>query len=281
MNSPVSAAIVALAIAVIAWLLLSPLVRARRHRRAAAVPLAASRVGAVERNVPLRGRLPPALRQRLDGLVAAFVAEKNFVGCNGLVVTDDMRVTIAAHACMLVLGRPHDLYPALRSILVYPTPFWVEEEDEDESGLVTRRRRVLAGQAWDASRIILSWEDVLAAGTAHAAGYNLVLHEFAHYLEYEGLGLPDPPDGPRRPLERWTANLEQEFSRLEAEVDRGAETFLDPYAAEDEAEFFAVASEEFFERPAGLEAAHTGLYRLLQEFYGLDPRAWTDGLPPT
>ena len=274
MISPLAAAIVAFAMAVVAWLLLAPVFRAARHRRAAATPLAGSRLSAVERNVPLRARLPPDLRTRLDGLVTAFVGEKTFVGCNGLAITDEMRVTIAAHACVLVLGRPHDLYPSLQSILVYPTPFWVEEEDEDESGLVTRRRRVLAGQAWHASRIILSWEDVLAAGTAHAPGYNLVLHEFAHHLDYEGLGLPDSASGARRSLEGWSSDMAREFERLEVEVDSGVHTLLDPYAAEDEAEFFAVASEEFFERPVALRSAHLDLYCLLQQFYGVDPSAW-------
>jgi len=272
--SSAATAIIALALAFVAWLLLAPVLRARRHRRAAAAPLAPSRVDAVERNVPIRAQLPLGLRDRLDGLVAAFVAEKTFVGCNGLTVTDEMRVTIAAHACVLVLGRPHDLYPSLQSILVYPTPFWVEEEDEDESGLVTRQRRVLAGQAWDASRIILSWEDVVAAGAAHDAGYNVVLHEFAHHLDYEAVRLAEPEAGPRRPLEDWTLDLRRQFDRLTEQVDRGADTFLDPYAAEDEAEFFAVVSEEFFERPVAFRAAHPELYALISEFYGLDPAGW-------
>jgi hypothetical protein len=272
-----AAAIVALALAFVAWLLLAPVLRARRHRQAAAAPLAPSRLAAVQRNVPIRARLPAQLRERLDGLVAAFVAEKTFVGCNGLTVTDDMRVTIAAHACVLVLGRPHDLYPSLQSILIYPTPFWVEEEDEDESGLVTRRRHVLAGQAWDASRIVLSWEDVVAAGSAHAPGYNVVLHEFAHHLDYEGLGLADSPSGRRRPLGAWSAALSREFDRLAELVDQGADTFLDPYAAEDEAEFFAVGSEEFFERPAALRTERPELYALFEEFYGLDPAVWPPG----
>ena len=274
---PAAVTIVAIALAFVAWLLLAPALRERRHRRAAAAPLAPSRLDAVQRNVPIRARLPPQLRERLDGLVAAFVAEKTFVGCNGLTITDDMRVTIAAHACVLVLGRPHDLYPSLQSILVYPTPFWVDEEDEDESGLVTRRRRVLAGQAWDASRVILSWEDVVAAGSAHAPGYNVVLHEFAHHLEYEGLGLAGSPGGRRRPLDDWAADLSREFDWVEQQVDQGADTFLDPYAAEDEAEFFAVVSEEFFERPAALHAAHPRLCALFQEFYGLDPTGWKEG----
>jgi MtfA peptidase len=272
-SSPAVAAILVLAMAVLAWLVAAPLLRVRRLRRAAATPLSDSRIALLTRNVPIRARLPAELRQRLDGLVNAFVAEKSFVGCNGLSVTDEMRVTIAAHACALVLGRPHDLYPALQSILVYPTPFWVDEEDADDVGVVTRRRRVLSGQAWDASRIIVSWEDVTEAADAASSGYNLVLHEFAHHLEYEGRGLAEP--GGSRRLEAWRSELQDEFERLLEAVDGGEDTFLDPYAAEDESEFFAVASEEYFERPVMLRKSHPTLYRLLQEFYGLDPAAWS------
>ncbi len=275
--SPVAAVIVALAFAIVAWLLLAPVLRARRQRRAAAVPLTESRRLALERGVPVRARLPPELRRRLDGLSAAFVAEKEFVGCNGLVVTDDMRVTIAAHACVLVLGRPHDLYRSLQSILVYPTPFWVDEEDEEESGLVTRRRHVLSGQAWESSRIILSWEDVVAAAISSPAVGNVVLHEFAHYLDAEGLGPAAPAAGRRRGKEEWTRDLRQEFDDLVDALDHDEETLLDPYAGEDETEFFAVASEEFLERPAGLRAAHPRLYALLQEYYALHPAGWPDG----
>ena len=273
MISPAAAAILVLAVAILAWLIGAPLLRVRRLRRAAATPLGASRIALLTRNVPIRARLPPELRQRLDGLISAFVAEKTFVGCNGLRITDEVRVTIAAHACALVLGRPLDLYPALQSILVYPSPFWVDEEDEDEAGIVTRRRRVLSGQAWDASRIILSWEDVVeAAGSP--SGYNLVLHEFAHHLEYEGRGLARPADRGQRRFEVWRSELQQEFDRLLEAVDAGKDTFLDPYAAEDESEFFAVASEEYFERPVMLQASHPEIYGLLREFYGLDPAAW-------
>jgi MtfA peptidase len=272
--SPAAAAILVLALAIVTWLLAAPLLRAQRLRRAAATPLADARIAALEHNVPIRARLPQDLRQRLDGLVNAFVAEKTFVGCNGLSITDEMRVTIAAQACALVLGRPHDLYSALQSVLVYPTPFWVDEEDEDDAGLVTRHRRILSGQAWDASRIILSWEDVVDAAGSPPSGYNLVLHEFAHHLEYEGRGLAEPADGGQRRLEAWRSELQEEFDRLLEAVDAGEDTFLDPYAAEDESEFFAVASEEYFERPVMLQRSHPALYELLREFYGLDPAAW-------
>ncbi len=278
-----AAAIALVAAAVIGWLVAGPLLTARRRRAALARPLPGDWVALAERNVPARRRLPPELRARHDGLVNAFLAEKEFVGCNGLVVTDEIRVTVAALACLLVLAR-RGHYDELHSVLVYPTAFWVEDEVEDEAGVVERRRRVLSGESWQSSRIILSWEDVLEAALYPGEGYNVALHEFAHYLDAEGLGLAAPPRaaGPAsaghpaqiRPLDAWSADLEAEFDALLDAVDRGEETFLDPYAAEDEAEFFAVATEDFFERPTELRQAHPRLYGLLQEFYALDPAAW-------
>jgi MtfA peptidase len=272
-----TAAIALVAAAVLGWLILRPLLAARRRRQALARPLPGDVGALADRNVPARRRLPAPLRARHDSLVSAFLAEKHFVGCNGLEVTDEIRATIAALACLLVLGR-RGHYDALHSVLVYPAPFWVEDEVEDEAGVVEKRRRVLSGEAWESSRIILSWEDVLEAARFPGEGYNVALHEFAHYLDAEGLGLAAPPptaaDGRARSLDAWAGDLAGEFDSLLDAVDRGEHTFLDPYAAEDEAEFFAVATEDFFERPAELKAAHPRLYALLQEFYALDPAAW-------
>jgi len=263
-------AVTIVAIGVLAWLLVAPWWRARRRVARMAEPLPDTARAAIDRNVPSVRRLPPELRARLESLMGAFLAEKEFVGCNGLVVTDEMRSTIAALACLLVLGR-RGHYDELHSILVYPAAFWVEDEVEDEAGVVAKRRRVLSGEAWESSRIILSWDDVLEAARFPGEGYNVALHEFAHYLDAEGLGLAAGD----RPLATWADELAGEFERLLDAVDRGEFTFLDPYAAEDEAEFFAVATEDFFERPAELLAAHPRLYALLREFYALDPVSWT------
>jgi len=265
------AAVLAIACAVLAALLLPPLLRGRRRRQAFSQPLPMAVRDAIARNVPVTQRLPPALARRLDGLVLSFLAEKEFVGCNGLEITDEIRATIAAQACLLLLGR-RGLYDDLQSILVYPGAFWVEDEVHDEDGLVTHRRRELSGEAWDSQRIILSWEDIEETATAPADGYNVVLHEFAHYLDAEGRGLAD---GSGRSLEAWHDELLAEYEALCATVDRGEEPFLDPYAAEDEVEFFAVASEEFIECAADLRAAHPGLYSLLREFYAIDPVDWS------
>jgi hypothetical protein len=263
-------AVTIVAIGVLAWLLVAPWWRARRRVARMAEPLPDTARAAIDRNVPSVRRLPPELRARLESLMGAFLAEKEFVGCNGLVVTDEMRSTIAALACLLVLGR-RGHYDELHSILVYPAAFWVEDEVEDEAGVVAKRRRVLSGEAWESSRIILSWDDVLEAARFPGEGYNVALHEFAHYLDAEGLGLAAGD----RPLATWADELAGEFERLLDAVDRGEFTFLDPYAAEDEAEFFAVATEDFFERPAELLAAHPRLYALLRAFYALDPVSWT------
>ena len=262
-------AIAVVAIGVLAWLIGAPLWRARRRAAVMARPLPATALSAIVRNVPAVRHLPPELRARLESLMSAFIAEKEFLGCNGLGVTDEMRATIAAMACLLVLGR-RGHYDQLHSVLVYPTAFWVEDEVEDEAGVVEKRRRVLSGEAWESSRIILSWEDVLEAARHPGEGYNVALHEFAHYLDAEGLGL----GAGERTVTGWADDLADEFDALLDAVDRGEYTFLDPYAAEDEAEFFAVATEDFFERSAQLLQAHPRLYALLQEFYALDPALW-------
>jgi len=277
-NSAAIAAILAVAVVVLAALLLPPLVRRRRRSRAFAQSLPASMQAAINRNVPVTRALPAPLARRLEGLVLTFLREKSFVGCNGLEITDEIRATVAAQACLLLLGRAGH-YDDLRSILVYPGAFWVEDEVHDDDGLVTRRRRELSGEAWDSHRIILSWEDVAETAQRPADGYNVVLHEFAHYLDAEGRGLAVADDRVRA-LDAWHADLRREYDALCAAIDRNEPTFLDPYAAEDEVEFFAVASEEFIECAAQLRDAHPRLYTLLCEFYGIDPAEWTDPMTP-
>ncbi len=262
-------AIGVVATGVLAWLILAPVWTARRRAGRMAAPLDEDFRNSIGRNVPAARALPHALRTRLEGLVGVFLSEKEFVGCNGLEVTPEIRATIAALACLLVLGR-RGHYDDLHSVLVYPTAFWVEDEVEDEAGVVSRRRRVLSGEAWDSSRIILSWDDVLEAARAPGQGYNVALHEFAHYLDAEGRGLA----GGTRPVGAWASDLADEFDALRDAVDAGHDTFLYPYAAEDESEFFAVATEDFFERPRELHAERPRLYALLEEFYGLDPAGW-------
>jgi len=256
------ALVLAAAAAIVAWILIEPGLRARRRARHRAGTLDEADRMFLRRRVPVFRRMPGPLQERLEGLVRVFLDEKEFIGCQGLAVTPHMRLAIAAQACLLVLGRDEHVYDALRSILVYPGQFVVPGEWHDEHGVVTEEERVLAGEAWDVSRIILSWEDVQASGRGPEA-YNVVIHEFAHYLDHEAGGFER--DG----------TLAAEFESLRVAVDRDEDTLLDPYAAEDEAEFFAVASEVFFERPAELLSRHRRIYDALAGFYRLDPAAWS------
>lgn len=263
--------VLAAAAAVIAWIIVGPLLAARRRAGLRTGSLTDIERATLGRRVPIYRRVPPELRTRLDGLIRVFLAEKSFVGCDGLEVTPAMRLTVAAQACLLVLGRDEHVYDALRAVLVYPSQFVVPETWHDEDGVVTQEDRVLAGQAWDVSRIILSWEDVTAGGHGEEA-YNVVIHEFAHYLDHEAgvsVGLGGAREGP-------AALLRREFEALQAAVERDQDTFLDPYAAEDAAEFFAVTSEAFIETPRELASAHPDIYTALSQFYRLDPATWQE-----
>jgi MtfA peptidase len=271
------AAILLAAAAVIALIVGGPLVALRRRAalRSQGLPVDWSRL--LYRRVPLYRCMPTEVRERLDGLVHEFVTDKQFVGCGGLEVTTEMKLVIAVQACLLVAGREGHHYDALRSILVYPDEFVVPEEWHDDDGVVTTGEQVLAGQAWGQDRILLSWHDVQLGGHSDEA-YNVVIHEFAHYLDEEEGAMNGAPAlaGPEQ-YARWADVFQHEFAALRAAADAGEDTFLDPYAAEDEAEFFAVASEAFFETPGELRQRHAALYRELSGFYRLDPAAWRTG----
>jgi len=258
-------------IAILAWLLAVPMLAARRRRAFAARPLAPREQRAFANWLGWLRGLPPDLRARLERLTAVFLGEKGFVGCGGLAVTAEIRVAIAAQACLLVLGRDGHVYDRLRSVLVYPSQFLVPGEWEDEHGVVTAESRVLAGESWDVSRVILSWEDVDSRG-APGEAYNVVIHEFAHYLDHESGGAPWIAGEQER--RRWFNLLDAELEQLRAQAESGTRTFLDPYAAEDRGEFFAVASEAFFEEPAGFARELPALYCALVGIYRLDPAGW-------
>lgn len=267
--------IIGVALLIAIALIAAPSVRARRRRKWSARPFPDQWRAWLAEHIPWYERIPSPERERLHGLVRIFLQEKNFVGCNGLVVTDEMRVVVAAYACLLVLNRPgvphRYLYDELLSILIYPTAFIVREVDEDE-GVVTEGESVLSGQAWDSRRIILSWEDVQDSRTEPA---NVVLHEFAHYLDMEDETMDGAPGlGSAAAYAEWSEVFWDEYDRLADDVDAGRETLLDPYAATEPAEFFAVATEAFFHQPRELQSRHAQLYEQLRKYYRLDPASW-------
>lgn len=219
--------------------------------------------------------LPPALRERTLRMAQRLQERVEFIGCNGLAVDDRMRTVISFQACLLVATRGPDLYDSLRSVLVYPDEFLVHERDEDEAGVVTEGHRTLSGQTIDDRRLVISWTDV-ERGLATADGYNVVVHEFAHFLDHVAGGALSNVEGGSD----WHAVFDREYRRLCEEVDAGEDTLIDPYGAEDPVEFFAVCTEVFIELPWDLHEQHPELYAALRDFYGLDPVSW-DPSPAT
>ncbi|MGZ4288293.1 MAG: M90 family metallopeptidase [Usitatibacter sp.] len=228
----------------------------------------------VEKNVPFASCLPHQDREELLGHVQVFLAEKRFEGCGGLLITDEVRVTIAAHACVLLLHRETDYYPNLVSILVYPTTYLVPGGRRTADGLVIDDPQARLGESWARDVVVLAWDSVLsAAGDIHD-GHNVALHEFAHQLDQESGASDGAPILPRRSMYvAWARVLGAEFDQLVRDTERDHATLIDQYGATSPAEFFAVVTETFFEKPHELRSKHPALYLQLQEFYRLDPAA--------
>jgi Mlc titration factor MtfA (ptsG expression regulator) len=246
-----------------------------RLHRVLARPLTDVQLGVIERNVAQYRGMPRELRTQLQRLVKQFLHQKTFVGCAGLEVTEEMRVTIAAQACLLLLNRPTRVYPGLHAVLVYPGAFLVPRRQQDEAGVVTETRQDLLGESWGDGRVVLSWEHVRRAGLPPEGTHNVVLHEFAHQLDSEsGSNNGAPFLGSPERYRSWSETLSRDFDLLRRDAYWGQRDVLDPYGATNPAEFFAVATESFFEQPHELAARHPDLYAEFEAYYRVDPRAW-------
>lgn len=249
-------------------------VRSRR-RRIAGQPFPPAWRRLLRRHVPLVARLPARQQLRLKGLMQVFLAEKPIIGCRGLKVTDEMRVTIAALACLPLLGAARGLYPELRQVLLYPSAFVVERPVTASGGVLSDQRRVLAGESWSQGQVLLAWDEVKRGAATPGDGHNVVIHEFAHQLDQAGGQANGAPAlATAADYRRWSTVMQNEFDALRARLAHGEPTLIDPYGATEPAEFFAVISELFFERPLELAAAHPALYAELRGYYRLDPAGW-------
>jgi Mlc titration factor MtfA (ptsG expression regulator) len=244
--------------------------RRRRILRQHAVPELLWQ-GVVARLSLLRGMTPDELR-RLRDLTTLFLHAKQMSGAGGLAVTDGMRVTIAAQACLPILNLDLDYYDGWVEIIVYPDEFVPEYEYTDEDGLVHHVRAPMSGEAWLGGPVILSWHD---AGRGHEVdGYNVVIHEFAHKLDMlngDANGFPPLHAGMSR--QAWSAAFGAAYENFCARVDGGEDTAIDPYASETPGEFFAVMSEAFFEMPQVVKREYPEVYAQLGQFYRQDPAA--------
>ncbi|HUL95153.1 MAG TPA: M90 family metallopeptidase [Usitatibacter sp.] len=270
------AAVVGITALVIAWLVGEPYWIERRRRRLRERPLPGAWRAMMARRVPYLRLLPRSLRTQLEGHVQVFLDEKNFVGCDGFQVTDEVRITIAAQACLLILNRKSYYFPKLRDILVYPGAFVVERVTGGPL-LRSDTRRVLSGESWTHGQVVLSWQDVVEGAADPCDGRNVVIHELAHQLDQEkGAATGAPWLGSRDRYPRWSRVMAAEYARLQASAwSPFPETSLfGAYAGTEPAEFFAVASEVFFERPREMAALHPEMYGELCALYRVDPATW-------
>jgi Mlc titration factor MtfA (ptsG expression regulator) len=229
-------------------------------------------------NVPFYNHLSPAERDALLKSIQRFIAEKEFWGSEGLPVTDEMKVVIAAYACLLVLKIPQfGLYPRTREVIVYPHTFGETIEAIGPDGRRYRIDLKRIGETWRRGPILLAWDSVERLARTRHARRNVILHEFAHALDFlDGLADGTPPLDSDRRFADWVRVFTAEYETLAATARTGQRTLLDPYGTANPAEFFAVATECFFEQPRQLQEHHPQLYRQLQAFYDQDPAAWPE-----
>lgn len=247
----------------------------RRRARLRARSFPADWDAMLRRRWDLYEALPEADRRELQGHMQVFLAEKRFEGCAGLEVTEEMRVLVAAQASLLLLHRETDYYPRLVAVLMYPGSFRSPRTRHDEAGVVTEHHEVLSGESWERGTVVLAWDEVRRGLRWGGDGYNVVIHEFAHQLDYDNGPADGCPGLTRRQARRdWARVMQAGYDQLCRDSDRGQWTFLDPYGATDPAEYFAVAAESFFEQPRELRREHPDLYEQLRRYFRQDPAEW-------
>ncbi|WOT06183.1 M90 family metallopeptidase [Shewanella youngdeokensis] len=229
----------------------------------------------LKHRMPFFRALPADLQLQLKKHIQIFIAEKRFIGCDGLTIDDDIRVTVAAQACLLLLNRKTDYYPHLKEILIYPSVLIVSNEQHDHNGLVSQQRRVLSGESWQFGKVVLSWQTAKEGAAIPDDGSNVVIHEFAHQLDQEGGQANGAPVLTHsQDYASWSTVMMQEYQQLVTASQSQQHSLFSYYGATNPAEFFAVISEVFFEQPQTLKAYHRALYDELSSFYQLDPVNW-------
>ena len=253
------------------------LLRERRRRQLRSRPFPEEWRAIIAGNLPFFSRLTAADQEELLGHVQVFLAEKRFEGCGGLKLSDEIRLTIATQECLLLLHRKTDYYPRLLTILVYPSGFVVERDEPVDDVIWEEGREGRLGETAPQMRsLVLAWDAARYGALDPSDGKNVILHEFAHQLDFEDFVADGVPAlGSRNDKRSWAEVMAMEFAALRAADDTGIPTLLDSYGATNPAEFFAVATEAFFERPLALRQRRPQLFAELQRFYRQDPTAYS------
>ena len=228
----------------------------------------------IEKNIPLYKHLPKELKTQLHGLMNVFLTEKAFVGCGAQEITDEVKVTISAQACMLLLNRKTNFYPKLKTIYVYPHTY-VAKNLMNDGGLIVEGKSVRLGESWQNGPVVLTWDSVTGGARNIQDGRNVVFHEFAHQLDQEDGDADGAPILENRSCYRsWAQVLSAEYERLCSKTRGRRRSILNKYGATNPAEFFAVATETFFEKPKQMHNRSPDLYEELKSYYHLDPLSW-------
>ena len=245
----------------------------RQRKRLKARPFPNEWQKIIKRNVAFFVRLPPADQTELLQHIQVFLADKNFEGCAGQEIADEVRVTIAAQACLLLLHRKTDYFPRLLTILVYPSTYLANEQRPVTAEIWEEDKHARLGEtARQMGSMVLAWDAVKSGAADPADGKNVVLHEFAHQLDYENFAADGTPGlSTRREQLAWREVMRTEFASLRAAEATGIPTLLDTYGATNAAEFFAVSTEAFFERPVMLRSQHPRLYAEFKNYFRQDP----------
>lgn len=249
--------------------------KTRRRQKLLATPLSPAWDGYLDQIAHVR-LLAAEQRTKLRDLTRVFVAEKEWEGCRGVELTEEMQVMVAGLACLLLLGFEDFYFDNVYSILLYPEGFIAREQRGLGGEFYLEGESERIGEAHYRGAVILAWNEVQIDAEAVGQGSNLVVHEFAHQLDMLNGHVDGVPLLSRELQPRWEKIMKREFARLERQADRGRDTLIDPYGATDPAEFFAVVSECFFDLPAELRSERPELYELLRDYYRQDPASWKD-----
>jgi Mlc titration factor MtfA (ptsG expression regulator) len=251
-----------------AWL------KRRRRRKLLAEPFPAAWLEYLHENVAHYRLLTEAEQARLRDDLRILIAEKEWEGCGGQEIDDEVKVTVAGQAALLILGMQDNYFEQVLSILVYPRQYLIPQSEPIGQGMALEGEIPVQGVAHQRGPVILSWEETLAEGRDPGLGHNLVLHEFAHQLDMqdgEVNGTPLIQDAELN--RRWQKVMTAEYEQLIAAADEGRPTLLDDYGTTNPGEFFAVVTECFFTQPVEMRPRHRALYNLLRDYYRQDPAA--------
>ena len=266
--------IIGIALATLVAVLLRRRARVQRLRQFADKPLEPELLNLLRQHMPLYERMPSELQQRLQGLVNVFLNDKSFFGSGGLEITDEMRLAVAGNACLLLLNRDDSCFPGSGTILLYPDTI-VRQAVQYDGPIVRKSMSARLGESWHRGPVVLSWADVLRGVNNPDDGHNVVIHEFAHKLDEENVSMDGLPVLHRHAdYPEWARVMTEEFADLIKRVQRNRNKVLSGYASTSPAEFFAVASEAFFEKGQQMKKRVPMLYTQLERYYGVDPAAW-------